>query len=80
MKKLFLLGISLIAFTASAKSVAINADGSSAHTSALVDLKSNSQEALVAYMTATQRGLISSWSTGLLMYQTYKFSIINCFK
>ena len=70
MKKLFFLGLSLIALNASAQSVAINTDGSAADNSALLDLKSTNQGVLVPRMTASQRGLIPSPATGLMVYQT----------
>jgi hypothetical protein len=53
-----------------AQSVAINTDGSTAHASALLDLKSNTQGVLVPRMTAADRLLITSPATGLLVYQT----------
>ncbi len=70
MKKLFFLGLSLFALSASAQSVAINNDGSTAHASAILDLKSTNQGVLVPRMTASQRGLIASPATGLMVYQT----------
>jgi hypothetical protein len=71
MKNIFLaLAISLFALNATAQSVAINTDGSAADNSALLDLKSTNQGVLVPRMTASQRGLIASPATGLMVYQT----------
>lgn len=71
MKNIFLaLVISLIALNATAQSVAINTDGSAADNSALLDLKSINQGVLVPRMTASQRGLIATPATGLMVYQT----------
>lgn len=55
---------------ASAQSVAINADGSNAHLSAILDLKSNDKGMLVPRMTTTQRTSIPSPAAGLLVYDT----------
>ncbi|MGZ9677314.1 hypothetical protein [Flavobacterium sp. GNP001] len=70
MKKLFFLGLSLIALNASAQSVAINTDGSTADPSAILDLKSTNQGVLVPRLTQTQRTAIATPATGLMVYQT----------
>lgn len=71
MKNIFLaLAISLFALNATAQSVAINNDGSTADNSAILDLKSNNQGVLVPRMTASQRTTIASPATGLMVYQT----------
>ena len=70
MKKLLYIAISLFAFNATAQSVAINNDGSTADNSAILDLKSTNQGVLVPRMTASQRALIASPATGLMVYQT----------
>ncbi len=70
MKQLLFLGLSFFTLLTNAQSVAINTDGSAADDSALLDLKSNSQGVLVPRMTASQRGLIATPATGLLVYQT----------
>ncbi len=70
MKKILFLGFSLFALQTNAQSVAINTDGSTAHNSALLDLKSENQGVLVPRMTASQRSLIASPATGLMVYQT----------
>lgn len=55
---------------ASAQSVAINADGSNADPSAILDLKTNNKGMLVPRMTTAQRTGISSPAAGLLVYDT----------
>ena len=71
MKNIFLaIAIILFALNTNAQSVAINNDGSTANASAILDLKSNNQGVLVPRMTASQRGLIASPATGLMVYQT----------
>ncbi|MCF6142535.1 collagen-like protein [Flavobacterium sp. K77] len=70
MKKLFFLGLSLIALNATAQSVAINTDGSTADPSAILDLKSTNQGVLVPRLTQTQRTAIATPATGLMVYQT----------
>ena len=70
MKKLFFLGLSLIALNATAQSVAINTDGSTADPSAILDLKSSNQGVLVPRLTQTQRTAIATPATGLMVYQT----------
>ena len=71
MKNIFLaIAIILFALNTNAQSVAINNDGSTADPSAILDLKSTNQGVLVPRMTASQRGLIASPATGLMVYQT----------
>ena len=70
MKKLFFIGLSLIALNATAQSVAINTDGSTADPSAILDLKSTNQGVLVPRLTQTQRTAIAAPATGLMVYQT----------
>ncbi len=50
--------------------VAINTDGSSADSTAMLDIKSNSKGVLVPKMTKAQRLAIAGAATGLLVYQT----------
>lgn len=50
--------------------VAINNDGSSAHGSAMLDVKSTDAGLLIPRMTQAQRNAISSPATGLMIYQT----------
>lgn len=55
---------------AGAQGMAINTTGTSANTSAMLDVSSTTQGVLVPRMTLAQRNLISSPATGLLVYQT----------
>ncbi len=50
--------------------VAVNTDGSSANTSAMLDVKSTSKGMLVPRMTTTQRTAISSPANGLMVFDT----------
>jgi hypothetical protein len=59
----------MITNAARSQSVAVNADGSQPHSSALLDLKSNSKGLLLPRMTMQQRLSIPSPATGLLVYQ-----------
>ena len=69
--KLFLMAIVLIAsYTLSAQGVAINSDGSPADDSAMLDVKSTEMGMLIPRMTETQRDLITSPATGLMIFQT----------
>jgi hypothetical protein len=53
-----------------AQSVAINEDGSAAHLSSILDVKSTSKGVLLPRMTKAQRDAIAGPATGLLIYQT----------
>jgi hypothetical protein len=53
-----------------AQSVAINTDGSTAHASAILDVKSINKGVLIPRMTTTQRNAIASPATGLMIYNT----------
>ncbi|MCF8450877.1 MAG: hypothetical protein K9G49_13475, partial [Taibaiella sp.] len=53
-----------------AQGIAVNNDGSSANSSAMLDVKSTTKGMLVPRMTAVQKNAISSPATGLLIYQT----------
>jgi hypothetical protein len=53
-----------------AQSVAINTDGSTAHASAILDVKSINKGVLIPRMTTTQRNAIVSPATGLMIYNT----------
>jgi len=70
MKKLFFLALGLIALNATAQSVSINTDGSTADNSAILDVKSTDKGVLIPRMTEAQRNLIATPATGLLIYQT----------
>jgi len=69
--KLLLMAIVLIASnTLFAQGVSINTDGTSADTSAILDVKSTNQGFLPPRMTKAQRDSISSPVAGLLIFQT----------
>jgi hypothetical protein len=75
MKKYLLLIIFFISSLTSvnfcyAQGVAVNTDGSTADPSAVLDVKSTGQGVLVPRMTLSNRTLITSPATGLLVYQT----------
>jgi hypothetical protein len=53
-----------------AQNVAINTDGSNAHPSAMLDVKSNNKGMLVPRMTTAQRTAIASPAPGLMVYDT----------
>ncbi|MBL7702570.1 MAG: hypothetical protein JNM14_09980 [Ferruginibacter sp.] len=55
---------------ATSQSVAINTDGSTAATSALLDIKSTAKGLLIPRMTKTQKNAIATPATGLLVFQT----------
>ena len=70
MKKLFILLAIFTTVAATAQSVGINADGSTANASAILDLKSTTQGFLPPRMTYTQRQAISTPAQGLMIYCT----------
>lgn len=55
---------------ARAQSFSINSDGSAAHSSAMLDVKSTIKGMLLPRMTEVQRNAIALPATGLLIYQT----------
>ena len=70
MKKLFILLAIFTTVAATAQSVGINADGSTANASAILDLKSTTQGFLPPRMTSAERSAIASPTAGLMVYQT----------
>lgn len=62
-------------FTASAQSLSVNTDGSTAHASALLDVKSTSKGVLVPRMSKTERNAIASPATGLMVFQNAPDSV-----
>src|SRR5205809_4542758 len=56
-------------FSAKAQNVGINDDGSTPHSSAMLDVKSTAKGFLAPRMTAAQRSGIANPATGLLVYQ-----------
>jgi len=70
MKKLFILVAIFTTFAAMAQSVGINADGSAANASAMLDISSTTKGFLPPRMTTTERDLIASPATGLVIFNT----------
>ncbi|HMU72784.1 MAG TPA: hypothetical protein PKD93_08585, partial [Ferruginibacter sp.] len=58
------------AIQAGAQSVSINTDGSTAHGSAMLDVKSSSKGMLIPRLTLAERNAVASPATGLMIYQT----------
>ena len=70
MKKLLILFAIFTTFATMAQSVGINADGSAANTSAMLDVSSTTKGLLPPRMTTVQRDAISSPAEGLVIYNT----------
>lgn len=70
MKNLILFLSILITSFVYSQGVAINSDGSSPNTSAILDVKSTTKGMLIPRMTQTERSAISSPASGLMVYQT----------
>ena len=68
MKKLLILLAIFTTVAATAQSVGINADGSAANASAMLDVSSTTKGFLPPRMTATQRDAISSPAAGLTIW------------
>ena len=69
--KLLFVAITMIAsYMLTAQGVSINADGSSADGSAMLDVKSTDMGMLIPRMTETQRDDITTPATGLMIFQT----------
>lgn len=68
----FLLGACLVLFSqyCFSQSLAVNNDGSTASSSAILDVKSDSKGLLLPRMTKTQKNAIATPATGLLVFQT----------
>ncbi len=67
---IIIVGIMTLAITAGAQNVAINETGSTADSSAMLDVSSTSKGFLTPRMTQAQRNAIGSPAAGLLVYQT----------
>ena len=67
--------LSCSAYFATAQSVSINTDGSTAHASALLDVKSTSKGVLVPRMTKAERNAIAAPATGLMVFQNAPDSV-----
>ena len=70
MKKLLILLAIFTTFAAMAQSVGINADGSTANASAMLDVSSTTKGFLPPRMNTTARDLIASPATGLVIFNT----------
>ena len=70
MKKLFILLAILTTVAGMAQSVGINADGSAANASAMLDVSSTTKGLLPPRMTGAQRATITSPAQGLMIYCT----------
>jgi len=76
MKRKFILPVVIFVLTflstnfLHAQSVAINTDGTTAHASALLDIKSSTKGMLVPRMTSLQRAAIATPAVGLFVYDT----------
>ena len=71
MKKLLLTLIIIVATALSGfAQVAVNTDGSTPNSSAMLDVQSSTKGMLIPRMTQTQRTAIASPETGLMVYQT----------
>ncbi len=70
MKKLLILLAIFTTFAAMAQSAGINADGSTANASAMLDVSSATKGFLPPRMTTTERDLIASPATGLVIFNT----------
>ena len=70
MKRILLLAIlySLLLIKTYSQSVAINTDGSTAHSSAILDIKSTNKGLLIPRMTSTERTAITSPAQGLFVF------------
>lgn len=71
MKKIILVIFLAVSFESLlAQSFSINTDGSTANSSALLDIKSNTKGLLIPRLTKTEKNGITAPATGLLVYQT----------
>ena len=70
MKNLFILLAIFISIVAKSQSVGINADGSTANSTAMLDVKSTTKGFLPPRMDVTQRNAIVSPATGLIIFCT----------
>ena len=67
-KNFFLFSLLLLAGNTYSQSVAINTDGTTAHSSAILDIKSTSKGLLIPRMTSTERTVIASPAQGLFVF------------
>ena len=64
-----------VQLSASSQSLSVNTDGSTAHSSALLDVKSTTKGMLIPRMNKTERNLIASPATGLMVFQNAPDSV-----
>jgi|GEM_PF-1355775 len=71
-RKSLLAALSLLFYClpANAQSFSINTDGSTANASSILDIKSTTKGMLIPRMTMSDRNLIATPATGLMIYQT----------
>ncbi|MBK8608795.1 MAG: hypothetical protein IPL84_02275 [Chitinophagaceae bacterium] len=69
MKYLFLFSFTFSFYCVSAQSLAINTDGSTANSSAMLHVKSSNKGVLIPRMTKGEKNAIASPAEGLLIYQ-----------
>jgi hypothetical protein len=67
--------ITICGYHSNAQSLAINTDGSTANTSALLDVKSTLKGVLIPRMNRTERNAIATPAAGLLIFQNAPDSI-----
>jgi trimeric autotransporter adhesin len=67
--------ITICGYHSYAQSLAINTDGSTANTSAMLDVKSTLKGVLIPRMSRTERNAIASPATGLMIFQNAPDSI-----
>src|SRR5829696_5030845 len=70
MKKILLLIAVTLNVSVFAQSIAINTDGSSPDSSAILDIKSTAKGLLIPRLTKAQRDAIVNPANGLMIYQT----------
>jgi trimeric autotransporter adhesin len=79
-RKLLLLVLCASATTAlRAQSFSINTDGSAAHASAALDVKSTAKGVLIPRMSKAQKNAIASPATGLIIFRDAPCSIVLLF-
>ncbi|MEP6793265.1 MAG: hypothetical protein ABJB16_02990, partial [Saprospiraceae bacterium] len=66
----FCLMLTLCIFKSSGQSISISNDGAPANPSSMLDVRSTSKGLLTPRMTLSQRNMIASPATGLMIYQT----------
>ncbi|MFZ1371394.1 MAG: hypothetical protein WAR78_13485, partial [Ferruginibacter sp.] len=67
---LYLIIIFIVPHFSQAQSFAINIDGSTANSSAMLDIKSTTRGLLIPRLSKTEKNAVTAPATGLLIYQT----------